>query len=189
MYNPVAFKSHLSPQLLLEAISKESDNTFVQGIRSDPFAFLRWFLLYLKNDPSLRKRDGDGTPSTIIDTCCRGMVRIQQSTKNDTPIISYIPSLFLSLPLPSAPIFPDVVQKQIQVPEVTIHSLLQRFNGSTKILNPDGTYRYLKLVKLPPYLLIHIARFTRTEFFIEKNPTHVRFPLRGLNMKEWIVNN
>ena len=38
------------------------------------------------------------------------------------------------------------------------------------------------LTALPRYLLLHVKRFTKNNFFMEKNPTIVTFPLRGLDL-------
>ena len=41
-----------------------------------------------------------------------------------------------------------------------------------------------KLLKLPQYLVIHCKRFAKNQFFMEKNPTIVNFPLVGLDLSE-----
>ena len=38
--------------------------------------------------------------------------------------------------------------------------------------------------KLPNYLFIHIKRFSKNQFFKEKNPTIVNFPIKNLDMNE-----
>jgi len=47
------------------------------------------------------------------------------------------------------------------------------------------------LVKLPQYLIVHIKRFTKNNFFTEKNPTIVTSPLKHFDfapyMKEGII--
>lgn len=40
------------------------------------------------------------------------------------------------------------------------------------------------LTSLPPYLILHIKRFTKNNFVEERNPTIVNFPLRGVEMSE-----
>lgn len=41
-----------------------------------------------------------------------------------------------------------------------------------------------QLKALPPYLLIQVKRFTKNQFFEEKNNTIVNFPLRNLDLSE-----
>ena len=40
------------------------------------------------------------------------------------------------------------------------------------------------LTALPPYLILHIKRFTKNSFVDEKNPTIVNFPLRGVELSD-----
>lgn len=46
--------------------------------------------------------------------------------------------------------------------------------------------RKYKIFELPKYLIIHIKRFTKNEFFMEKNPTIVSFPIKNLDMSEYV---
>jgi len=40
------------------------------------------------------------------------------------------------------------------------------------------------LTALPPYLILHIKRFTKNNFVEERNPTVVNFPLRGVELSD-----
>ncbi len=42
-------------------------------------------------------------------------------------------------------------------------------------------YSY-ELLELPPFLIFHLARFTKNKFFTEKNPTIVTFPVKNLDL-------
>ena len=42
------------------------------------------------------------------------------------------------------------------------------------------------ITQLPNYLIIHIKRFTKNDFFIEKNPTIVNFPIKNLDLTEYV---
>ena len=42
--------------------------------------------------------------------------------------------------------------------------------------------------KLPKYLFLHIKRFSKNNFFKEKNPMIVNFPLRDLDLKELVAS-
>jgi U4/U6.U5 tri-snRNP-associated protein 2 len=44
------------------------------------------------------------------------------------------------------------------------------------------------LIKLPKYLILHVKRFTKNNFFVEKNPTLVNFPLKNLDLKDCILS-
>ena len=40
---------------------------------------------------------------------------------------------------------------------------------------------------LPPYLIFHVKRFTRNNFFVEKNPTIVNFPVKNLEVRDCLL--
>lgn len=46
--------------------------------------------------------------------------------------------------------------------------------------------RRFRLTKLPTYLVLHMKRFTKNNFFWEKNPTIVNFPVRNLELRDII---
>ena len=50
-------------------------------------------------------------------------------------------------------------------------------------MNRKKRYR---LVKLPQYLILHLKRFTKNNFFVEKNRTIVNFPVRNLELREYM---
>jgi U4/U6.U5 tri-snRNP-associated protein 2 len=39
---------------------------------------------------------------------------------------------------------------------------------------------------LPQYIIFHVKRFTRNNFFVEKNPTIVNFPVKNLELRDYI---
>lgn len=43
-----------------------------------------------------------------------------------------------------------------------------------------------KIESLPPYIIFHVKRFTRNNFFTEKNPTIVNFPVKNLELREYL---
>ncbi|XP_020825133.1 ubiquitin carboxyl-terminal hydrolase 39 isoform X2 [Phascolarctos cinereus] len=73
------------------------------------------------------------------------------------------------------------------------------FQGSMRIFtkklpHPDLEYKTYKenflkrfqLTKLPPYLIFCIKRFTKNNFFVEKNPTIVNFPITNVDLREYL---
>jgi U4/U6.U5 tri-snRNP-associated protein 2 len=100
--------------------------------------------------------------------------------------------LFLALDLPAAPLFQDLNEKKI-IPQVPLSTILAKFDGeSTQEIGP--TLKRHHLTRLPPYLILHIKRFTKNNFVEEKNPTIVNYPmaidlkdceyLHGISMRE-----
>lgn len=92
------------------------------------------------------------------------------------------PFLFLAIDLPPPPLFQDTVEKNI-IPQVPIAAVLAKYDGRTT-QESAGVLRRFKITRLPPFLILHIKRFTKNNFVEEKNPTIVNFPLRGVDMSD-----
>ena len=99
-----------------------------------------------------------------------------------TTSTSYTPFFYLSLKLPSAPLFKGSQQQTI-IPQIPLYDLLARFNSRTVVYGQGSRTRYA-LTRLPRYLIVHYQRFADNAFFTEKNPTLVTFPLRGLDLRD-----
>ncbi|NXU82130.1 SNUT2 protein, partial [Oreotrochilus melanogaster] len=87
--------------------------------------------------------------------------------------------MYLTLDLPTAPLYKDE-KEQLIIPQVPLFSILAKFNGVTEKEYKTYKENFLKrfqLTKLPPYLIFCIKRFTKNNFFVEKNPTIVNFPI------------
>ena len=54
---------------------------------------------------------------------------------------------------------------------VPIDELLEKYRGE----------KY-QIIEMPAYLILHLKRFVHNNFFMEKNPTLVSFPLEGLEI-------
>lgn len=87
--------------------------------------------------------------------------------------------MYLTLDLPTAPLYKDE-KEQLIIPQVPLFSILAKFNGATEKEYKTYKENFLKrfqLTRLPPYLIFCIKRFTKNNFFVEKNPTIVNFPI------------
>ena len=64
---------------------------------------------------------------------------------------------------------------------------MRKFDGKSYLEEPVTCIkkRY-KIIRLPKYLIIHLKRFTKNDYFIEKNPTIVNFPIRNLDLSEYV---
>jgi uncharacterized UBP type Zn finger protein len=54
----------------------------------------------------------------------------------------------------------------------------------------QGSQRMKKtysITSLPSYLIFHVKRFTRNNFFVEKNPTIVNFPIKNLELRDYVT--
>ncbi|KMZ90528.1 Ubiquitin carboxyl-terminal hydrolase, putative [Plasmodium vivax] len=97
-----------------------------------------------------------------------------------------IPFRTLSLKLPNPPIFKSTTESNI-IPQVSIFELLTKFDGETEsFLNEKSEPSTLIISKLPKYLVFTIKRFSRNNFFVEKNGTIVNFVIKNLDMKDYV---
>jgi len=198
IWNPRAFKSHVSPHELLQEIALRSSKRFTLTEQSDPVDFLSWFL----NNLHLALGGSKTKPNTsIVQRVFQGSLKIesQQITARadagdrlrfedaavQTEISRY---LILTLDLPPAPLFQDALDKNI-IPQVPLTGILGKYDGIRAQERLNTRVRYRLLHPLPPYLLFHIKRFSRNKFVSERNPTIVTFPVRSLDMSPYVEPN
>ena len=70
--------------------------------------------------------------------------------------------------------------------QVPIFDLLHKFNGQQTTDDIKAGRRRFRITKLPPFLVLHIKRFTKNRFYLEKNPTIVNFPVKNLELADII---
>ena len=64
---------------------------------------------------------------------------------------------------------------------------MRKFDGKSYIEEPVTCIKKkYRLFSLPQYLIIQVKRFTKNEFFMEKNPTIVNFPIKNLDLSEFV---
>ena len=98
------------------------------------------------------------------------------------------PFLFLTCELPPPPLFRDEHYNNI-IPQVSLFTILNKFNGETEKeyrTYKDNIIRKFELTKLPPYIILYIQRFNKNTFFVEKNPTIVNFPVKGIDFGDYL---
>lgn len=99
-----------------------------------------------------------------------------------------VPFNYLSLDIPPCPLFRDS-HGSFVIPQVTLFQLLSKFDGHTwydTITKEAHVRKQYRIKKLPRYLVLHLVRFTKNNFSLEKNPTIVTFPVRNLEMSEYL---
>jgi U4/U6.U5 tri-snRNP-associated protein 2 len=111
--------------------------------------------------------------------------RLKVVTRRDgaPPEASATPFYMLGLDLPPPPLFADVMEKNI-IPQVALAACLAKFDGATEVDLLRAGRKTYALEALPPFLILHMKRFTRNNFFTEKNPTIVTFPVRNLELRD-----
>lgn len=196
IWNPRAFKAHVSPHELLQQISLLSSKKFTLTNQSDPVEFLSWFL----NNIHLALGGSKTKPgSSMIQQIFQGRLKVESqaiTAKADAgdrlrfEEAAEVKSdmtrfMMLTLDLPAAPLFQDELERNI-IPQVPLTSILSKYNGlqAQEYLNTRKRYRLLH--PLPPYLLFHIKRFSTNKFVSERNPTIVTFDARNLDMGPYV---
>lgn len=203
------FKGQVSPHEFLQAVMKASKKRFRIGAQSDPVEFMSWLLNTLHADLRKSKKS-----SSIIYQCFQGELEVVKEThgrlvleKNDNgdeqnsgsaadggtghnglvTETSRMPFLMLGLDLPPPPLFKDVMEKNI-IPQVPLFNILKKFDGEsiTEVVRPRIARMRYRVTRLPQYMILHMRRFTKNNFFVEKNPTLVNFPVKNLELKDYI---
>jgi U4/U6.U5 tri-snRNP-associated protein 2 len=199
IWNPRAFKSHVSPHELLQEISLKSNKKFTLTAQSDPVEFLSWFLnnLHLALGGSKTKPG-----SSMIQRCFQGKLKVEsqaitakadagdrlrfeEAAEVKADINRF---MLLTLDLPAAPLFQDELERNI-IPQVPLTSILSKYDGLKAQEHLNMRKRYRLLHPLPPYLLFHVKRFSNNKFISERNPTIVTFDARNLDMSPYVEPN
>jgi U4/U6.U5 tri-snRNP-associated protein 2 len=196
----------VSPHEFLQAVMVASNKRFKIGEQADPVTFMMWLLNKLHTDLGGTKKSN----SSVIYQCFQGELEVikelpkkrifdtddpksfSNAEENGTPAnvereVSRMPFLMLGLDLPPPPLFQDVMEKNI-IPQVPLFNILKKFDGETvtEVVRPQLARMRYRVRKLPKYLILHMLRFTRNNFFVEKNPTLVNFPVKNLELKDYI---
>ncbi|KAK3378427.1 hypothetical protein B0H63DRAFT_418387 [Podospora didyma] len=196
IWNPRAFKSHVSPHELLQEISLRSNKRFTLTTQSDPVEFLSWFLnnLHLglggsktKAGSSMVQRVFQGklkVESQVITAKADAgdRLRFEEAAEVKVDVSRF---LLLTLDLPAAPLFQDEQERNI-IPQVPLTTILAKYNGVTAQELNAQRKRYRLMHPLPPFLMFHVKRFSQNKFVSERNPTIVTFDAHRLNMSPYV---
>ncbi|KAJ5176229.1 mRNA-splicing protein ubp10 [Penicillium canariense] len=203
LWNPKAFRSHVSPHELLQEIAVRSSKRFTLTQQSDPVEFLSWFLNNLHLSLGGSKKPSS-TPTSVIQAAFQGQLRIESqaiTAHSDTQNARLVftesgdiksqvtPFQILTLDLPPTPLFQSANRESI-IPQVPLTTLLNKYNGREASEKMAHRVRHRLLHPLPPYLFFHIKRFSKNRFVSERNPTIVTFPSpRSLDMSPYVEPN
>jgi U4/U6.U5 tri-snRNP-associated protein 2 len=197
IWNPRAFKSHVSPHELLQEISLRSNKRFTLTVQSDPVEFLSWFLNHLHLGLGGSKTKPG---SSMIQRIFQGKLKVESQTitaRTDTQQdrlrfeeaadvkVDIARFLLLTLDLPPAPLFQDEQERNI-IPQVPLTTLLSKYNGVTAQELNAQRKRYRLMHPLPPFLVFHIKRFSKNKFVSERNPTIVTFDPHSLDVSPYV---
>ena len=182
--NSRAFRGHVSPHDFMQSVMLKSDNRFSMEKQGDPVQFFSWLLNALHMD--LTK--GDRSKASVISDSLEGEIEVTTlagtgaARKSATDLVQRVPYLMLTLDLPPAPLFKDAMEKTV-IPQIPIGELLTKFDGVSIQDDVRLGRRKMRILSLPRFLAISVKRFLKNQFFVEKNPTIVNFPAKGLAMQ------
>ncbi|PKS07963.1 hypothetical protein jhhlp_006575 [Lomentospora prolificans] len=199
IWNPRAFKAHVSPHELLQEIALQSNKRFTLTHQSDPVEFLSWFLnnLHLGLGGSKTKPN-----SSMVQHIFQGKLKVESqaiTARADAGDrlrfeeaaevkVDVVRFLLLTLDLPAAPLFQDELEKNI-IPQVPLTTILAKYDGVRAQEHRAQRKRYRLLHPLPPYLIFHVKRFSQNKFVSERNPTIVTFDARNLDVSPYVEPN
>ncbi|KAK9822309.1 hypothetical protein WJX74_006032 [Apatococcus lobatus] len=190
IWHPRNFKGQVSPHEFMQAVMAASSKRFTIEQQGDAVEFWSWFINQLHLDLTGGKRK----KASVISRCFQGELEITTEAgtgkarepgpdgqiKDD---VSVVPFLMLGLDLPPPPLYKDIMEQNI-IPQVPIFDLLHKFDGSKVHDDIKGGRRRYRLKRLPQFMVLHLKRFTKNNFFIEKNPTIVNFPVKNLELRD-----
>ncbi|KAA0183645.1 U4/U6.U5 tri-snRNP-associated protein 2, partial [Fasciolopsis buskii] len=205
LWNPRHFKTHVSPHEFLQAVVLCSKKRFQFTEQGDAVEFMSWFLnaldMALKPKKlSQQKSDLKLGTNTIVSRSLRGCMRVysrkilpvnltaeEKLALADSPeymlTTADIKFFYLTCDLPPPPLYLDEFKESI-IPQVSLATLLAKFNGVTEKeykTHRDSIMRRFELRRLPPYLILYMKRFVKNIFTLEKNPTIVNFPIKSID--------
>ncbi|EQB53737.1 ubiquitin carboxyl-terminal hydrolase [Colletotrichum gloeosporioides Cg-14] len=198
IWNPRAFKAHVSPHELLQEISLLSSKRFTLTAQSDPVEFLSWFLnnLHLGLGGSKTKPG-----SSVVQRIFQGKLKVESQAitaradagdrlrfEDAAVSVTSTRFMFLTLDLPAAPLFQDELEKNI-IPQVPLTTILSKYDGIQAQEHLAQRKRFRLLHPLPPYLVFHVKRFSQNKFVSERNPTIVTFDPNGLDVSPYVEPN
>ncbi|MCL4136285.1 UNVERIFIED_CONTAM: hypothetical protein GTU68_048765 [Idotea baltica] len=201
LWNPRNFKAHVSPHEMLQAVVSCSKKRFQFTKQGDAIQFLSWILNSMHIGLNSKSRKG-----TIISACFRGEMNIFSTKILPVEIeeeekmrilaseefqeqTEQSPFLYLTCDLAQPPLFKDEKKENI-IPQINLYTLLTKFDGYTGKeykTYKDNFLKKFQLTRLPPYLILYHKRFTKNTFYVEKNPTIVNFPVKNVDLSDYLT--
>ena len=141
-------------------------------------------------EESKEDNDEEGKVETVEDTEMKDAVEtpappesLIEETTADTNFLQ------LTLEIPEKPLFRDD-DGGLVIPQEPLVTVLKKFDGVSfsDALSRSGAAqrkRY-RLLELPKYLILHLARFKTSRYSREKNPTIVAFPVKNLDLASYV---
>ena len=198
IWNPRAFKAHVSPHELLQEVALRSSKRFTLTEQSDPVEFLNWFL----NNLHLALGGSRSKPGTsIVQKVFQGSLQIESQAITaradagdrlrfeDADVQSEVSRfLLLTLDLPPTPLFQDELTRISSPGRPDHHPLkVRRHPGPRATQLPPPIPAPPPIATVPPHA--HQALLGEQIRVRAQTPTIVTFPPTGLDMTPYVVPN
>merc|ERR1712050_366000 len=179
---PKQFKGQVSPYEFMQVVKSESKNQFSYDKKGEPLLFLTWLLNSMHRSLTYNYK----TQQSIISQVFQGQLELKTECCKDNKMSSDVtydktqsaPFYLLGLDLPPVHLLLSSSH------EVSLVQLLKKFDGNSVHVDIGKGRRRFRLIKLPNFLILSIRRFSKNNFFTEKNPTRVTFPIKNLDLKD-----
>ena len=209
------FKSVVSPHDFVQEVTVSSGRRFHIGKQAEAVDLMMWLLNELHRGLGGNRKSN----SSVIHRTFQGNVKVNKlsKTKREAPksgggeqdedaellekapvtapewtrSTMSSPFLILNLEIPATPLFKDSQGGQV-IPQIPLLEVLKKYDGQTWTdhVGPTGLERKQYIIeKLPKYLIFHLGRFTKNNFYLEKNHTIVNFPVKNLEMKPYFASS
>lgn len=73
--------------------------------------------------------------------------------------------------------------------QIPLFNILKKFDGEmvTEVVRPQLARMRYEITRLPHYMILHMRRFTKNNFFVEKNPTLGEHSCCGLQCADMLI--
>jgi U4/U6.U5 tri-snRNP-associated protein 2 len=143
------------------------------------------------DDDEDNEQDGKRTVDVAMGDTVSSQQRPSKVVVEETTIETQF--LQLTLDISEKPLFRDE-DGGLVIPQEPLVNVLKKFDGVTfsDALAKNGgsagaaQRKCYKLLRLPNYLILHLARFKKNNYSMEKNPTIVAFPVKNLELSDYV---
>lgn len=167
-FNPYGFRDHISPFTLLRSIQTLSNDKYNVQNEVNPAEYFTFILQLLNQE----------IPGKIVSKLICGKLNFVEDNNGDCNYTSKIIN-YWSIPLEpyECPLYRNGLEKEKIIPQATLESLLERYNGTQitvkSIGNRQIVQRKMSIHKSSEFLWINVNRIRPASFGLEKLNLHI----------------